>query len=271
MKPAGRTYVEIHNPWTDGANLAAELYRDPFDSAIHPDSQTTFRRYDSDSSGTIVYSSNSGDLFAEGILLDRLSDSFSSDGLRSPVWRMACTETHPLVRNASIPDQFTLEVNDDPYTRRRGGIGNNGRYLDLTIENGPWAYATNVTKQIGEGAGAGTTANIRQLPRAYLSYFNRISRATQQIMSRGTTINQNVDPANSFAELSPRNTDPDFPAFDRLAQPVYKARSKVKISNPGLGNTGSVDRRIMLKPIDYLERPLLLQRSSFGRISIAYR
>lgn len=254
LKPAGRTYVEIHNPWTDGANLAAELYRDPFNSTIHLDSQTTFRRYDSNSSGTIEYASNSDDLFAEGILLDRLSDGIAIDGLPSPVWRMACTETHPLIRNASVPDQFTVEVNDDPYSRRRGGIGNNGKYFDLTIENGPWAYESNVTKQVGEGAGAGSTANIQQMPRAYLSYFNRLSRETQKIMSRGTTIDTNADPANSFAELSPRNTDPDFPSFDRLAQPIYRARSNVKISNPGLGNTGSVDRRIMLKPNDYLER-----------------
>ena len=265
MKPAGRTYVEVYNPWTDGANLAAELYRDPNGS---------FRRYDSNEDGMIDYASDE-DVFVEGLLLDRMSDGFSNplldndrlgylddnDSRQSPVWRMACTETHPLIRNASIPQQEEIEINDDPFVARAGSIGNDGRYLDLTIENGPWAYATNVRKTFGEGAGV--SRRLEAMPSAYLSYFNTFSKRTERILQG----------RNSSSELAPRNTDPDFPAFDRLAQPTYLTRSKVTISNPGLGSDGSVDRRIMAKPIDYLERlyyfngaPSVANKSQLGDV-----
>ena len=258
LKPAGRTYVEIYNPWTDGAILASELYRD---------SNGSFRRYDSDLDGTIDYTTGSVDTFVEGLLLDRLSDGVSANGLASPVWRMACTETHPLIRNATVQSNNkvagqTLVINDDPDLR--GRIGNGGKYHDITINNGPWAYQSTRRQQFGEGAGGGATrGSLGQLPRAYLAYFSNTFNRTRQAIARG----------ESYREITPRSTDPDFPAFDRLAQPTYLARSNVDISNPGLGNDGKVDRRILAKPIEYIERlfyfngaPSVEYKASIGNV-----
>lgn len=233
FKPAGRCYVELFNPWSSDSLLAAELYRDPGNQ---------FRRYDTNDDGEIIYSIGSPDAQIEGLLLDRVSDGQSMAGLPSPVWRMACTETHPLIRNTTVPSTplaQSIQLNDDPFTDASND-GNGGTYLGLTIDNGPWAYQSDTVRNI-----SGTGVGVDVLPDAYLNYYARTLQQMEDLLQGSQ---------NSWSEAAPRPTDPDFPSFDRLQQPEEVAFKQIAMSNPGLGSTGNADRHILLKPNDYLER-----------------
>ncbi|TWT46820.1 hypothetical protein [Botrimarina hoheduenensis] len=253
LKPVGPTFVEVYNPWDEGSQKPAELYRDP---------RYVPRR---DRASNIV----------EGVLLDRLSNSAglaltpegnlnpSGTPQTSPVWRMICVETHPLVRNTTIskrdltsvyptgPREKEVELSDDPPL---DAARNNDLYLGVTIENTPWIYSTDKVDP--------RAPQTPLISPSTLSFWNQRRRAVT------------VAPDSAFRqragvlEAEYVNPDPDFPSFSREAQPYRPRRdadylAEVRISNPGLGlgESGSsasdvriVERRRLIKPDEFIEK-----------------
>jgi hypothetical protein len=66
-KPRGTLFVELYNPWTDGAQAPAEFYPNRNDFA--QDQEDAYQRM-------------------KGVALDRLSNKRTGDNIGSPVWRM---------------------------------------------------------------------------------------------------------------------------------------------------------------------------------------
>ncbi len=103
--PYGPVFIEVTNPWSTDGQLPAELYSKTGTDANPLSSQVTF---------------------SAGVQLDRLSnqaaphisyeESLSTKKavpMKSPVWRMACVEDHPELRNRTASGN-ELKVNDEP-------------------------------------------------------------------------------------------------------------------------------------------------------------
>lgn len=337
LKPAGPAYVELHNPWGPDDQKPAEFYRDP---------GYVLRRYDSTGDG-LVDAADSG---VEGVLLDRLSGPITdtaapnfggvnpaATGLGpalnsagqprtdvsaqpSPVWRIACVETHPLLRNTTMPQGLgdrggDYTINDDPRNRKNAPGGNQATYLDITIENGPWQYRTD--NPADEGALTATApspdpyvhplaptgegrdrsrANV--LPRAFNEFWDARADALDEYIGRIAGAIAGGQQINSTTEPAITNTDPDFPTFDRAAQPFYVGRydqllslstspnagisgNDESVGNQGGGFTGSTEvtegftqneRVVLRKPDNYIERVFYLAGAPArrGKLRIGY-
>jgi hypothetical protein len=241
-KPKGFAYIEAFNPQLGDDQRPAELY-----SSVN----------------------NNGDAAASaGVRLDRLSngsildpnDPAGARRLRSPVWRIAVVEEHPLVRNATIAGNNSSAIgqaSDDPVTEQVQ------QYLQQSILWGPWIY--------GSDADLSTLVpgiNVPLLPNAYRQYHAdkkiEVNFALQtqvaQATGRDLTDADGVGVAAGVIERAPTVPDTSFPAFDRFAQPdtpftkQLSLSSKADAKDAGGQGSGSFVRGILTKPTTFIER-----------------
>lgn len=219
-KPKGFTFLELYNPWTGDSQRPAEFYS-------HVDRE--------------------GNLTVDepGVRLDRLSNqtlnSFDDpttanvvehpSNFRSPVWRFACVEEHPNIRNSSVisptdetigtlfvqlpPPQRApisallsslLTASDDPYTPLVGGSQQDFEYADELILGSPWSYnaaeipslsgqgLNNTNVQFGNGSDA--IALPRLPPSANEFWFDRLRTSLLALV----TTNDNIEAAETDAD-----------------------------------------------------------------------
>ncbi len=239
-KPKGFTYVEAYNPQLGDDQRPAELY-------------------------SSVAADGSGGSSA-GVRLDRLSNQADPiDNLRSPVWRIAVVEEHPLIRNATVPATSNAigQASDDPVTEQVQ------QYLSNTILWGPWIY--------GSDADLSTIVpgiTVPLLPNAYLEFHKakkaevRFALQTGVELATGASITDadGVGVAAGVIERAPTVPDTAFPSFDRFAQPDRPATKRLSISSTidGVAATGgasgakTVLRGILTKPTTFIERAIYL-------------
>lgn len=262
-KPKGYVYLEAFNPWTDGVQRPQEFY-----SHVGRD-------------GVLVP--------FDGVRFDRLSNLPADPSgdptdirspfqqTRSPVWRLACVEEHPVLRNASISPNLSeaisvalgagpladlKQASDDPPNRLNETEGVQGAhdYLGEYLGGGPSVYrAPTLPAAVEEPASVYGNIEDRNAPvlqRAYSDvWFEQAVEAFLNINTRGQHIDPNeprvrpndpfavFDADNLFATVGvvaqpPRLADPSFPTFDRFAQPGAPARSKYVVSSREDGEPG---------------------------------
>lgn len=258
-KPKGHTYIEAFNPWIGDDQRPAELYShiDRFGNATENE---------------------------PGVRLDRLSDRpqdpTSASETRSPVWRIACVEEHPLIRNATVSEPAAsgfarpiASALDDPPTVAGSVDAANGRtdsYLTASLQGGPWVYNTD-----GPGLFPGPgLPEVEILPNAYLDFHRRKKfEADYALLTAGgyatgigyTGPDFPSAPAARDAddllvpfgviETPPTVPDTSFPSFDRFAQPSDSEAIPINISSVVDANgSGQITRGIARKPLTFIER-----------------
>lgn len=274
-KPKGYVYLEAFNPWTDGVQRPAEFY-----SHVARD-------------GTLVP--------FDGVRFDRLSnrpaDLATPTETRSPVWRLACVEEHPVLRNASISPNLSesisaalgagplaslKEASDDPPNRLNETEGVNGahNYLGEYLGGGPWAYSTPTLPGAVEepateyGNVNSAKQNAPVLQRAYSDiWFEQAIEAFLNLATTEGNISQGVADSDGLAiavgllAKPALLADPSFPTFDRFAQPGEPARSEFVLSSFEDGrDSGAPDQNVpgTEKPnIRVVDRTILLKPTRF--------
>ncbi len=239
-KPKGFGYIEATNPNLGDDQRPAELY-----SSVN------------NTTGAVTRSA--------GVQLDRLSTQVYTDAsgnnLRSPVWRIAVVEEHPLVRNATIAGGAVSnalgQASDDPVTEQVQ------QYLQQSILWGPWIY--------GSDADLSTLVpgiNVPLLPNAYRQYHTdkkievNFALQTQVGLATGRDLTDadGVGVAAGVIERAPTVPDTSFPAFDRFAQPntpvtkQLSLSSKADAKDAGGKGSGSFVRGMLTKPTTFIER-----------------
>ncbi len=273
-KPKGYLYLEAYNPWTDKSQRPAEFYS-------HVDRNGNLVPFD-------------------GIRFDRLSDreadSTNPTETRSPVWRLACVEEHPLLRNASVSQNLsalagaafgsstlsvTIEASDDPPTplNARSGLIGPSDYIGITIDGLPWAYPS--PRPFGPISATpityGNTLNGKKptptLSRAETDFWFDSARETFIGLATGRgQIDSGVGDADGvitsvgLIELPPRIADTTFPTFDRFAQPDAPGEWEFEISSRVEGKdagTIPVDGMPAPQPKRKVTRAVLLKPKRF--------
>ncbi|TWT88980.1 hypothetical protein Mal64_24710 [Pseudobythopirellula maris] len=254
-KPKGNCFFELLNPWPFGGQRPAEIYSyvDVLDK--DGDGDTTER------------------IFSQGVEFDRLSDLPADPSQpirsRSPVWRFICVEDHPMVRNSTVDPsaaeadariQGDVKLADDDPAHRL----NDGTYEDSPMANGPWAYTSEKIREVG-----GKT--IPPLTFAYRQFWSRKVLEAQNSLATST---DDAAAGTGLRETPPTPLDPNFPGFDRFAQPVDLGDVEIEISSRLHGRetggprtlTGTeqtpapqvidreITRRVLQKPNQYIER-----------------
>jgi hypothetical protein len=248
-KPKGHAYIEAYNPHTGDDQRPAELY-----SHVNRQGEVTS---------------------SPGVRLDRLSnvaqdpaavdpnDLYGRNRTRSPVWRIAVVEEHPLVRNATpgatgatLGSALAGQASDDPPIDQVQGLkGNGNKYLNVTILNGPWQYGV---------ASTGQTSPV--LPKAYFDF--HIQRGWDSGFALLTTAPEatgevvfdadGIGVAAGVIERAPTVPDTSFPAFDSFAQPFNPQQKTLVISSKIDGTAGGAARTILRgvlsKPTTFIER-----------------
>lgn len=238
-KPKGFTYVEAYNPQLGDDQRPAELY-------------------------SSVAANNGSTTASAGVRLDRLSNAADPiDNMRSPVWRIAVVEEHPLIRNATVPATSSAigQASDDPVTEQVQ------QYLGNSILWGPWVY----------GGDADLTTivpgiTIPLLPNAYREFHTakkaEVSFALQTSVELATgasiTDADGVGVSAGVIERAPTVPDTAFPTFDSFAQPGSPTTKRLSITSTINGDAGTgnqprtVLRGILTKPTTYIERAMYM-------------
>lgn len=238
-KPKGFTYVEAYNPQLGDDQRPAELY-------------------------SSVAANNGSTTASAGVRLDRLSNAADPiDNMRSPVWRIAVVEEHPLIRNATVPATSSAigQASDDPVTEQVQ------QYLGNSILWGPWVY----------GGDADLTTivpgiTIPLLPNAYREFHTakkaEVSFALQTSVELATgasiTDADGVGVSAGVIERAPTVPDTAFPTFDSFAQPGSPTTKRLSITSTINGDAGTgnqprtVLRGILTKPATYIERAMYM-------------
>ncbi|QDT70803.1 hypothetical protein MalM25_37590 [Planctomycetes bacterium MalM25] len=280
-KPKGYVYLEAFNPWTDGVQRPAEFYSHVGrDGVLVPFGGVRFDRLSN------LPADPSGD--------PRDIDS-PFQQTRSPVWRLACVEEHPVLRNASISPNLSeaisvaldagpladlKQASDDPPNRlnETEGVEGANDYLGEYLAGGPSVYrAPTLPAAVEEPATAYGNIEDRNAPvlqRAYSDlWFDQAVEAFLNLATNENNIRQGVNDADGLAiavgviAQPSRLADPSFPTFDRFAQPGAPARSEFVLSSREDGrDSGRPDDSAPGTPkpnIRVVDRTILLKPTRF--------
>ncbi|MEO0530003.1 MAG: hypothetical protein AAF266_05415, partial [Planctomycetota bacterium] len=280
-KPKGFAYVEAYNPHIDDDQRPAELYS-------HVDREGNFTlspgvRLDRLSNEPAI-PRGGPTIGAEDLIPTSQGTIAAGQVTRSPVWRIACVEEHPLIRNTTVDDTgltpggTTLVAGltvDDPPTFAGNQTATPQSYLNHTLYGAPWLYGTD--RSLGIDTLSFKGLEYEQMPEAYLDFHVRKKAEAEYALV--TTIDIAFRTANSIdadgllvplgvIETPPTVPDTSFPSFDRFAQPFEPQSITLDLSSRvDAGPDGSIVRGINRKPTTYIERVFYMAAALPARVN----
>ncbi|MGL4512173.1 MAG: hypothetical protein ACRCT8_03725 [Lacipirellulaceae bacterium] len=263
-RPEGSCFVEVYNPWSPDSATPAELYREP-GGAARLVRAALVRTADVPALGGVDPQNDGG--FVEGVLLDRVSNlSVPVAGGRlesSPVWRMACVEQHPQLRNTTIPAPLASGA-----TRPEEFAEDDGLVADRTyFADTPSLYA---------GTTYAPQAKTQPLLKAYAEYSESLRSRSVNEFSKYKSETGITGPPERVATARPRMfevpaptpVDPDFPAFNPTAQPQRVGAGQIARVTPSNPNYlfSQYNRERLLRPEAYYERMFYFTSGARGTV-----